>query len=169
MGHTHERSRGDSRILDWPDATWKLVRADPDDPSSARYLSAYGRDVDVPEGRLSYDETTRRLTYAEGNRREASVAALVLELLDRLGKYPEGVSGRKVEELLSEAGHGRNETWQALAKAVLNGQVSTRPGPRNSTLHTVSAPVRRSAPLETGAHSRAAWVSTISCTSSQPS
>jgi hypothetical protein len=26
MGHNGERSLGDSRILDWPDATWKLVR-----------------------------------------------------------------------------------------------------------------------------------------------
>jgi hypothetical protein len=50
MGHAGERSRGDSRILDWPDASWKLVREDLDDPASPRYLSAFGRDVDVPEG-----------------------------------------------------------------------------------------------------------------------
>jgi hypothetical protein len=28
MGHSGERSRGDSRIIDWPDGTWKLVRED---------------------------------------------------------------------------------------------------------------------------------------------
>jgi hypothetical protein len=62
MGHTAEHSRGASRILDWPDATWKLVREDPDDPASPRYLSAFGRDVDLTEGRLDYDHAVRRLT-----------------------------------------------------------------------------------------------------------
>lgn len=32
MGHGQERSRGDSRILDWPDATWTLVRKTPTTP-----------------------------------------------------------------------------------------------------------------------------------------
>jgi hypothetical protein len=32
MGHVGERSRGDSRLLDWPTAIWKLVKKDPDDP-----------------------------------------------------------------------------------------------------------------------------------------
>jgi hypothetical protein len=30
MGHTKERSRGDSRVRDWPDAEWKLLRAGTD-------------------------------------------------------------------------------------------------------------------------------------------
>ena len=55
MGHTGERSRGDSRIQDWPDAIWRLVR-ETDEPGSPRYFSAFGRDVNVPEGRLAFDE-----------------------------------------------------------------------------------------------------------------
>jgi hypothetical protein len=142
MGHAGERSRGESRILDWPDASWKLVREDPDDPASPRYLSAFGRDFDVPEGRLTYDERTRHLTYAGGNRRESAADALVPTVLAALGPHPDGLSGRKVEGLLTAAGHGRNEARQALAKAVKSGAVTVRSGPSNSTLHTLSAPVR---------------------------
>ena len=65
MGHTGERARGDSRLLDWPDASWCLAREN-DEPGSTRYFSAYGRDVNVAEGRLSFDPATRRLTYAGG-------------------------------------------------------------------------------------------------------
>ncbi len=61
MGHSGERARGDSRLQDWPDATWRLVR-EKDQPDSPRYFTAYGRDVDVPEGRLEFDPDTRRLT-----------------------------------------------------------------------------------------------------------
>ncbi len=155
MGHHGERSRGDSRILDWPDATWNLVRENPDDPASPRYLNAYGRDVDVPEGRLTYEESTRRLSFAGGNRRESAADALVPEVIDTLRAAtvtaPDGLSGRKVESLLTDAGHGRNEVRQALRRAVASGAVQARPGPSNSVLHTVSAPVRHSAPLDTGA------------------
>jgi AAA domain len=68
MGHGAERSRGDSRLRDWPDAEWNLVRdkddEDPtiDNPAGARYFSAYGRDVDHPQTELTYDPETRHLT-----------------------------------------------------------------------------------------------------------
>jgi hypothetical protein len=63
MGHAAERSRGDSRLLDWPDALWKIVRdkddeddTGMDDPQGSRYFSAYGRDVDVPNPSSSTTE-----------------------------------------------------------------------------------------------------------------
>ena len=66
MGHTNERSRGDSRLRDWPDVEWRLMRKD-DDPASARFFTAYGRDVDVEEQELGYDAATRRLTVVGGS------------------------------------------------------------------------------------------------------
>ncbi|MBM4723174.1 AAA family ATPase [Rhodococcus hoagii] len=69
MGHSGERSRGDSRIVDWPDALWKIVREDPDDDSSARYFSAFGRDVEVHEGMLDYTPATRELTLDDVSRK----------------------------------------------------------------------------------------------------
>ena len=59
MGHANERSRGDSRIRDWPDVEWRLVRQD-DDPSSPRFLSAYGRKSTSESPALS--TTTRPVT-----------------------------------------------------------------------------------------------------------
>lgn len=67
MGHGSERSRGDSRLRDWPDAEWRLVRDKDeddetlDDPAGARYFSAYGRDVDHPQSELTFDPATRHL------------------------------------------------------------------------------------------------------------
>jgi hypothetical protein len=71
MGHNAERSRGDSRINDWPDALWKLVRdksdEDPttDDVAGSRYFSAFGRDVNFPQTELSYHPATRHLVLGE--------------------------------------------------------------------------------------------------------
>ncbi len=77
MGHGGERSRGDSRLRDWPDVEWKLVR-ESEDASSARFISAYGRDVEIPEAQLRYDPVSRRLSQSGGSRRE-SVSRRVLE------------------------------------------------------------------------------------------
>jgi hypothetical protein len=69
-GHGGERSRGASRLLDEPDAVWTLTKdADlkevtDDDPfgeSPTRYLSAYGRDVELSPEALKFDYATRRL------------------------------------------------------------------------------------------------------------
>jgi hypothetical protein len=68
MGHSGERSRGDSRLRDWPDVERRLVRED-DDPGSPRFITAYGRDVDVSESQLAYDPLTRHLTINGGSRR----------------------------------------------------------------------------------------------------
>ena len=71
MGHAGERSRGDSRLRDWPDVEWRLVRRH-EDPSSARFITAFGRDVDVPECQLLYDGPTRRLSVTMGTRKDAA-------------------------------------------------------------------------------------------------
>lgn len=71
MGHSGERSRGDSRLNDWPDAIWKLVRdkddenPDLDDVTGSRYFSAFGRDVEWPQSELTFNPTTRRLTIGD--------------------------------------------------------------------------------------------------------
>ena len=59
MGHLNERARGDSRLIDWPDVTWRLLwpRAEDGQEAGARYIAAFGRDVDHPESLLA---TTRR-------------------------------------------------------------------------------------------------------------
>lgn len=70
MGHGANRSRGDSRIMDWPDALWKLKRVDPDTPESKRFFSAFGREVNVPEEPLHHSNGVLVLNNDDGTRRE---------------------------------------------------------------------------------------------------
>lgn len=76
-----------------------------DDPSSPCYFGAYGRDVDVFEGRLGFDPATRRLTYAAGSRTgvkvEAAKLAVVELLAERARGGSEGLSGRQIEAELA--------------------------------------------------------------------
>jgi AAA domain len=147
MGHAAERSRGDSRILDWPDATWNLVRDNPEDPASARYLKAFGRDVDVTEGRLDYDPATRRLTFIGGTRKETAADALIPEIVEVLSvpANADGLSGRQVEAAMMLTGASRDGTRAALKRALVSGDLTSRPGPRNAIIYTLSARVRGSA------------------------
>jgi AAA domain len=99
MGHAGERSRGDSRLRDWPDVEWKLLRQDPDDDRSPVFFSAFGRDVDMPEGQLTYDPETRRLTFSatSGGRialaNESKVAAVVAYVAEHPGASTGAIEG----------------------------------------------------------------------------
>lgn len=138
MGHSGERSRGDSRIVDWPDATWKLVREDTDDPASPRYFSAFGRDVDVPEARLHFDPVTRHLTIGTGNRKDAASDQVVEPLLDLLRQNPDGLSGRQIETALTTAGYTQASIRAAIKRAQNAGQTIQTPGPKRSILHFIN-------------------------------
>ena len=149
MGHAGERSRGDSRLRDWPDVEWRLVRqTKPNeelDPAAPRFFSAYGRDVDVPEGALEFDTMTRHLTMGLGNRRDAGARAALPAVLDVLTVADEPMSGRAVEDALKDTDHGRDQVRAALRLAKREGSVLTEAGPRNATLHYLNPSVRGSA------------------------
>lgn len=140
MGHHGERSRGSSRLRDWPDVEWRLLRQDTDDPASPRYLSAYGRDVDSPERRLDYDPASRRLTVAGGSRRDAAAEAVIPALLDLLAER-DGLSGRQIEDALVDGVTvTRDPLRQAVKLAVRSGVVTTSTGPKRAVLHHHAAP-----------------------------
>jgi hypothetical protein len=142
MGHANERARGDSRQQDWPDATWRLVR-ETDEPHSPRYFTAYGRDVDVPEGRLGFDPVTRRLTYAEGSRGDAKTEAALKTLIAILAEHTqtggEGLSGRDIEATV-DGEHPQKAIRAAAKLAVKRGLVTTTPGARGAKLHRIVNP-----------------------------
>lgn len=149
MGHSGERSRGDSKFRDWPDAEWRLVR-ESDDPASARFLSAYGRDVEQPEAKLDFDHNTRKLTISGGSRKDTGhelALSAVLEFLAESDKHP---SGREIEKAFKDSDFVRSEVKGAIALGIRTKAILTHPGPKRSTLHQIgpSAPVRRSAPGE---------------------
>lgn len=134
MGHTGERSRGSSRLRDWPDVEWRLIRADVEDPSSARYFSAYGRDVDQPERELTFNPQLRRLTVYGGSRRDGELKVIGDEILDALNHHP-GLSTAAIERELGPSGHTRANIRAALQRAINDRQVVTRPGKGRGISH----------------------------------
>jgi len=135
MGHSGERSRGDTRLRDWPDVEWQLVREGVQGEQQAdarRFFKAYGRDVNVPEGLLEYDEDTRRLLLAGGSRKQEAAGDLIPQVMGYLDAHP-GATGRGIEVALQIL--GRTAVRDALKQAVRDGRVRTQPGPRRAVCH----------------------------------
>jgi hypothetical protein len=142
MGHTGERARGDSGLLGWADANWKIVRKDGEDDHSARFFSAFGRDVDVPECELGFNSMTGELRAIGGNRKDAAARSAIGVVLDLLREQP-GLTGRGVETGLAESDFRRDDIRRALKLAVSEGLVVTGPPTRGGGVpHTL----KRSAP-----------------------
>jgi AAA domain len=141
MGHGNERARGDSRILDWGDSLWKLVRDNTDEEipieERARYFTAFGRDVRVRESRLSYDETTRRLTIAGGTRRESKGDEAWPDVREFIQNHP-NCSANRIEKDLAGT-YGKEAIRAAINAAEKRGDVHIeRTGKGLANLHRLS-------------------------------
>ena len=134
MGHTGERSRGDSRLRDWPDVEWRVVRQS-DDPASVRYITAFGRDVDIPESQLTYDALTRRLTLAGGSRQEAEARRALPDVLAAIEAASEPLGVRDIQDALRDSGHSRTCVRNAAKLGIRENAITTRPGPCGKILH----------------------------------
>ena len=145
MGHAGERSRGDSRLRDWPDVEWRLVRSG-DDPASPRYITAYGRDVDQRESALHFDADTGRLTLTEGSRRDEPLRRCLDEVLAFLKSQGAPQSQRQVLAAL-KGDHTRDSILEGLALGEKQERIRVERGSRNSLLYGLvneCAGVRRS-------------------------
>lgn len=132
MGHQAERSRGDSRLRDWPDVEWRLVREN-DDPSSPRYISAFGRDVDISESLVEYNPDSRRIRVVGGTRMTAAARKAVGDILDLLGEHPEGLTKRAIEtQVFTNTDHKRVTVRKALDIAIHEQLIRVEKGPHNA-------------------------------------
>lgn len=129
MGHNGERARGDSAILGWPDANWTLVR-ETEDQSSPRYFSAYGRDVDVPEGRLAYDPDGRWTSWEGGSRsaakqsrQDAATGFKKAELRDAIVAVVDDARGKPLSKskIAGMIQANRNKTFAAVDELTAEG------------------------------------------------
>lgn len=125
MGHNGERSRGASRLRGWPDAEWRLVREGAAEgqeppPDAARFFIAEGRDVAVPETRLSYDPSSRHLSVAGGSRIQHAATKWEPDVLAAVQAHP-GASGRAIEDALASVPQRAGR--QALRALVAAGKV----------------------------------------------
>lgn len=131
MGHTGDRSRGDSRLRDWPDAEWILARIVQDNPRSPRHFQALGRDVDVPARRIDFNEASRRLTagMAADLQTERAMAEdethedIVNAIVDIVADAPEGIGTNQLQQRIG----GNSGTFrQARDAAVQRGLITER-------------------------------------------
>lgn len=144
MGHGAERSRGASRLVGWPDVNWRLMwpkddknpNAEPD-PNGPRYFAAYGRDVDVREGRLVHDSATRHLTYMEGGRKTDADTIGLGKLLVYIRDHP-GLGVRGLQDGATALLGGRDTVRKTLKTATMRGYVLASSARANSLEHTVT-------------------------------
>jgi hypothetical protein len=134
MGHGGQRARGDSRILDWPDATWSMTRQEVDDSKSQIYFSAHGRDVDVDESLLEYSgHEARALRLTTGDRRQIQTDDAMQRIVDLVSVQPH-LTGRAIQTAL---GGNKKINDTALARAVEHGLLVRYTGPRNAYQYTL--------------------------------
>lgn len=137
-GHGAERSRGDSRILDWADTIWNLNRDDVNDPASPRFLMAYGRDVDVPQGALTFDPETRALSYEEGGQRTSGIARARDAVAELLSDSVEPWTVRGLESHFRGL-HKREVFREGLAEGVSTGLFTVTNGARGANFYTLTS------------------------------
>lgn len=140
MGHNGNRSRGDSRLRDWPDVEWFLTRdksptGEVDDPASPRFFHAYGRDVDFAKNQLSFDPLTRRLTLIGGSPMQVKSDSAVAEIYNLIGDRE--LSGRGIESECAKVGSSlkREVIREALKAGLRAGNFVGMEGPKGAILH----------------------------------
>lgn len=132
FGHNGERGRGASRLQDWPDVLWRLVRAEPKAGEPAdplRYFSAAGRDVDVPEGALSYDPMARHLSLTGGGRRAAQLGRDVDAVVEYVAEHPDLCMSEIQDGLAEEI--ARDRCRAAVKRATRDGKLCEHKAGRN--------------------------------------
>jgi hypothetical protein len=101
-----EHARGAARLDDWADVRWILTA----DQAGQRYFRANGRDVDVPEGHVTFDHFNRRLALDYATRTDVEAERLEGAILDVVTATP----GIGMVELIA-AVHAKKERVRAVA------------------------------------------------------
>ena len=109
------RARGASRFDDWVDVRWTLT-TDGDD----RYFEAFGRDVDIEQSHLAWDDTDRSQTMRRGEgKKEKKLSHWSQQIIDALK-----ANGKPMKTSdLAEAIKGDLSSRDSTALSVLRGLV----------------------------------------------
>lgn len=128
-GHAGQRSRGASRLLDEPDAVWTLTR-DADESTGefsridpVRYLSVYGRDVDLAAEALSFDPTTRTLNLTGQNKAQVKEQSMD-ELIASVMRSGIPMSKSAIRDAVVAKGGSNNKVWDRINTLVDDGTLT---------------------------------------------
>lgn len=109
-----ERARGATRLDDWTDVRWFLNKDDAD----LRYFSATGRDVQMDEECLEFDQATRRLTMSGGNRKHRAKRIVEEIVIDLITRNP-GIGSKQLRDgVRDRLGKAANPEVDAVVKAL---------------------------------------------------
>lgn len=130
-GPAGERARGDSTLLGWTDVNLKLIRDDGDDDRFFAASKVRDAEEPAPEGLLTFDPATGRLTYTGGNRAATAVTENIEKrmhtVLDALADAAtEGTDEMNATAIRSAVGGKNDITDRALTLAKERGLVTLR-------------------------------------------
>jgi hypothetical protein len=131
MGHQHERSRGDSRILDYPDVIWTLVREN-EDPASPRFIKSFARGIDQPETALTYNPKNRRMGLGNGSRRDTDLEAHIEAVLGFVRSCPKPPNQTEIRKALKDDGISDAAVRKAIRAALKRGDLTEMTGGTNN-------------------------------------
>ena len=122
MGWDDSHGRGDSKQEDIPDAIVRLTTDDMNDLRAFHYLSAMGRDVDVPKGLVTMREGNRLSFTAEvGAGKDDRYVSRIVEAIEQEGELTSGAI-----VALGITGVNKNTISGLLTKAVGSGALEER-------------------------------------------
>ncbi len=143
FGHAGQRGRGSSKFMDAPDALWtytmdeqKDEETDEDDdellgpvqrPAAPRYLSAVGRDVDLPKSVVNFDPETRVLTVPTLGGLPMTASASRRAAKDRK-------SEQLVQKVVKAVNNHPGSGWTSLFKSEINGNLDSAKAARDEAL-----------------------------------
>lgn len=112
-----ERSRGATRLDDWRDVGWFYTK----DDKGTRFFRADGRDVEVPEFDLTFDEETLALSIGDvgGSRKEVRDERYIKDVVEVVRLNP----GCATNELQNMLEMNKNKKSWAVRQAVLQKRV----------------------------------------------
>jgi hypothetical protein len=161
FGHTGQRGRGSSKLMDHPDALWTYTKDDePEDPddqgdellglvepvTAPRYLQAIGRDVDLPKSLVTFDKATKTLTLAATSNgapmgttaakkaaHDRKLAALVARVVRIVGEKA-GITSNALQTVI---GGNAQEFRAARDEALRSGQIVNKGASNRMVLYPI--------------------------------
>lgn len=143
MGHSGERSRGDSRIVDWPDAQWLLTLENIVEQSSPRFLRAFGREIHREEQKVIFDHENGHMWMTKGGRSNTQALEALEGVIQMFKESGESAGDESMSQLailrgMKETGHSRANILAGLRIGEQQGKLTMARGSRNTFVYSLA-------------------------------